>query len=287
MARQPDLLPDRDGAARFLPWTIAVMVYLAALALAGALALDGSMRKFALGVGGTATVQITGADAAALEQARAMLRATPGILEVRVLPREELESLVEPWLGKGTLPGGIALPAMIDLKFDPRARPDLEGVNRQLQAAVPGAVLDDHHLWLDRLLWLGRAGQAVALAVVLATGLATVAMVIVATRAGLAQHQSVIEVLHLIGARDRWIAGQVQGHALSLALRGGLLGLSIAALTLFALWRLGADLFGSLLPGVVLAPAQWGLLAGLAPLGALIAMLTARLTVLRALARQP
>jgi cell division transport system permease protein len=123
--------------------------------------------------------------------------------------------------------------------------------------------------------------------VVLAVTLATVAIVIVTTRAGLAQHQGVIEVLHLVGARDRWIAARVQGHALGLAFRGGLLGLSLAAITLFALWRLGDGLFGGLLPQVSLAPAQWGLLVGLAPAGALIAMLTARLTVLGALARQP
>lgn len=287
MARQPDLLPDRDGAARFLPWTIAVMVYLAALALAGALALDGSMRRFNVGLAGTATVQLPGGDAAAVERALGVLRATTGVVAARALPHDELEALVEPWLGKGTLPGGIALPALIDLTLDVRARPDLAALAERLRAAVPGAALDDHRAWLDRLVWLGRAGQVVALAIMAAAMLATMAMVIVATRAGLAQHQQVIEVLHLIGARDRWIAGRVQGHALSLALRGGLLGLSLTALTLFGLWRLGEGLFGTLLPGVSLAPAQWGLLVGLAPVGALLAMLTARLTVLRALARRP
>jgi len=287
MARAPDLLPDRDGAARFLPWTIAVMVYLAALALAGALALDGAMRRFHLGLAGTATVQLPDGDAAAVGRALDVLRATSGVRAARPLPPDELQALVAPWLGKGALPDGIALPAMIDVTLDPAAKPDLVALAAKLQAAAPGATLDDHRAWLDRLVWLGRAGQLVALAVVAAAMLATMAMVIVATRAGLAQHQQVVEVLHLIGARDRWIAGRVQGHALSLALRGGLLGLALTALTLFALWRLGQGLFGTLLPGVALAPAQWGLLVGLAPAGALLAMLTARVTVMRALARLP
>lgn len=287
MTRGVDLLPDRDGAARFLPWTIAVMVYLAALAIAGALALDGALRRFDQGVSGTATVQLPGGDAKSVAQALQLLRDTPGVRDARPLDTPELERLIEPWLGKGALPPGISLPALIDLRLDARALPDLEALGQRLAAAVPGAKLDDHQAWLDRLRWLGRAGQLIALIVVAAVTLATVAMVIVSTRAGLAQHQGVIEMLHLIGARDRWIAAHVQGHALSLALRGGLLGLAFAAFTLFALWRLGDGVFGTLLPTLTLHPAQWGMLAGLAPAGALIAMLTARLTVLGALARRP
>ena len=287
MAARVDLLPDRDGAARFLPWTIAVMIYLAALAIAGAMALDGALRRFDQGISGTATVQLPGGDAKQLAQALRVLRDTPGVLDARPLDTPELERLIEPWLGKGSLPAGISLPALIDVRLDPRALPDLRALDQRLGAAVVGAKLDDHQAWLDRLRWLGRAGQLIALVVVAAVMLATIALVIVSTRAGLAQHQGVIEILHLIGARDRWIARQVQGHALSLALRGGLLGLSLAALTLFALWRLGGGVFASVLPSVTLHPAQWGMLVGLAPAGALIAMLTARLTVLGALARRP
>jgi cell division transport system permease protein len=287
MARRAELLPDRDGAARFLPWTIAVMVYLAALAIAGALALDGAMRRFDRGLTGAITVQLPGGDVPALASALQVIRDTPGVLDARPLDDKELQRLVEPWLGRGALPSGVVLPALIDVRIDPQARPNLNGLANRLANAVPGAQLDDHQSWVSRLRFLGRAGQWIAVVVVLAVTLATVAIVIVTTRAGLAQHQGVIEVLHLVGARDRWIAARVQGHALSLALRGGLLGLALAALTLFALWRLGEGVFGALLPTVSLAPAQWGMLIGLAPVGALIAMLTARLTVLGALARQP
>jgi cell division transport system permease protein len=287
VAKREELLPDRDGAARFLPWTVAVMIYLAALALAGALALDSGLRRFDRSISGTATVQLPGADARSLARALEILYETPGIAGARPLDEPELQRLVEPWLGKGSLPAGVALPALIDLRLDPVERPDLKALARRLAAELPGAQLDDHQSWVARLQLLGRAGQWVAAVVVLAVTLATIAIVIVTTRAGLAQHQGVIEVLHLIGARDRWIAARVQGHALSLAFRGGLLGLSLAALTLFALWRFGDGVFGNLLPAVTLTPAQWGMLVGLAPAGALIAMWTARLTVLGALARRP
>ena len=285
MAARSELLPDRDGAARFLPWTMAVMVYLAALALAGAAALDGALSRYDAGVAGTATVQLPAGDAAAVEQALGLIRGTAGVVEARALSPIELNALVEPWLGKEALAAGLVLPALIDIRFAGE-RTDLRGLAAGLAAALPGARLDDHHAWLDRLLFLGHAVRWTVAAIVLAIALAAVAVVVVTTRAGLAQHQGVIEILHLVGARDQWIARRVQGHALTQAFRGGLIGLSLAALTLFGLWRAGDGLFGNLLPGLALSAIEIGLLVGLAPLAALIATVTARLTVMRALARQ-
>ena len=46
-------------------------------------------------------------------------------------------------------------------------------------------------------------------------GLATVAIVIFATRAGMAIHHDTIEILHLIGAKDSFIASQFQRHFLA------------------------------------------------------------------------
>ena len=101
-----------------------------------------------------------------------------------------------------------------------------------------------------------------------------------------------IQVLHLIGARDGYIAAQFQWQALMLALRGGLVGIGLAALTLFAIGHAaeatrlqGSE--GGLLPSVQLALPGWIALALLPLLAGLIALITARITVLRALARMP
>ena len=134
--------------------------------------------------------------------------------------------------------------------------------------------------------------EATALAIVLLIGGAAVLTVVFTTRAGLAVHHAVVEVLHLIGARDGYIAGQFQRQALALALRGGLLGLLLTVATLLGIGHAGAAtaLFGErvrLLPALALAPWHWLLLAVLPLFASLIAMLTARVTVLRALKRMP
>ena len=58
-----------------------------------------------------------------------------------------------------------------------------------------------------------------------------------ATRAAMATNRPVIEVLHLIGAKDGFIAEHFQRHFLLLGLKGGLIG-GAAAIALFALAEL-------------------------------------------------
>ncbi|HJO88540.1 MAG TPA: hypothetical protein QF403_02665, partial [Alphaproteobacteria bacterium] len=59
MFRHPFDLPlDEDSSSRLLPWIIALMVYLAALALAVAMVVDAVVGGWDQGLSGTMTVQI-------------------------------------------------------------------------------------------------------------------------------------------------------------------------------------------------------------------------------------
>ena len=60
---------------------------------------------------------------------------------------------------------------------------------------------------------------------VLLVGGASVAAVVFAVRTGLAIHSPVVELLHIMGATDAYVARQFQTHVAGLALRGGLVGL--------------------------------------------------------------
>jgi cell division transport system permease protein len=75
------------------------------------------------------------------------------------------------------------------------------------------------------------AGGIIVLGLVIA---ATILCVNFATRGAMAANRPVIEVLHFVGAQDRFIAGQFQRHFLWLGLKGGAIG-GAAAILLFAL----------------------------------------------------
>src|SRR5437763_16351770 len=99
---RPSELPlEGDEAARFLPWLIAVMVFLASLALAASLAIEGTAERWDRALAGSATVQIpAGSDSEKqLETALQLLRKLPGILLAQGLSRDASAALVAPWLG--------------------------------------------------------------------------------------------------------------------------------------------------------------------------------------------
>ena len=290
-----DIPLRREGTVRLLPWLIAPMAYLAALSLAGMLALHGVLQGWDRGLAGTMTVELPPArDASdkALAQALSVLRATPGVTSASAIDRDAEGKLLEPFLGTAVTPDELQLPRLIDLRIAAGAALDLGALRTKLATAAPGAVLDDHRLWLDRLYGLALSVEATGLAIVAMVGAASVLTVVFTTRAGLAVHHDVIELLHLMGARDLYIARQFENEAMRLGLSGGIAGVALAALTVWALGHAAAATAvlgeeAKLLPDLRLVLWQWGALALLPLLTGFAAMLTARLTVLRALGRMP
>lgn len=295
-----DLPLGRDASGRFVPWIVGFMVYLAALAVAGALTLGNVAQRWQAGISGTLTVQIAppesapdsadpGALAASrearLEQVLAVIRATPGIAGVEVLGPDAMDRLLEPWLGPGSAELGLPIPDLVSVALRPGAEIDLPALSAAIAAAVPGAEVDDHRRWLDDLAVFVRSVELLAAVVVSLVCLAAVLTVVFVTRTGLAVHRRVIEIVHLIGARDAYIAGQFQEYALRLGLIGGIAGSVLAGVTLVALQSLFTGLETPLLTGLGLGAGHWAALAILPVAAALVAMVTARLTVLRSLAR--
>ncbi len=286
LERGADLAFDGDPANRFLPWIVAMMVYLATLALAGAFALGETAARWQNAQSDRLTVQLPpGGDQA--DRVMDLLRATPGITAVRRLERSELIGLLEPWLGKGNTTSDLPLPELIDVTVARHADPDLDALEDNLVDEAPGASIDDHGRWMGRLATAARAVQALALALTALIAGAATATVVIATRASLAVHRETIELLHLIGAQDGFVARAFERRALGLGLRGGLIGLGLAALTFVLLQRATAGLDAPLMPRLDLSPVSLATLAALPLASAAIAMVTARFTVLRALAKLP
>ncbi len=284
-----DLPFERDQSTRFLPWIVALMVFLGALMFAGALVVSDTIDSWDSTLTGRMTVQIPH-DAAtddAFGALTAMLNATPGVRDTRRVPDAEAQSLLVPWLGEEIVNSGLPIPALIDVEIAAGARIDPELLATRLSGAVPGTTVDDHRAWLSALINLGRTIEILAFVILGLIAAAAVVAVVFTTRSGLAVHAAIIELLHQMGAHDRYIAGQFQLQAMMLAARGGLAGALAAGVVLLVFAWVGQGIDAAFLPPVTLSAAEWLALL-VVPLGAVaIAMLTARLTVLRALARMP
>lgn len=286
-----DLSFDSDASRRFVPLIVAVMVYLATLALAGSMSIGGTVDQWRDAVRGSLTVQLPGlpggqqsAEAAAgIKAVTEALLATPGVVSAAPLPVSDIQALLEPWLGKADLPADLPVPVLIDVILDDGASLDPEGLEQRLAVIAPGVEVSDNSASLDRLVRLARSVQWVAGITVALVGGAATAIIVFATRAGMAAHNKTIELLHLIGAHDSYIARQFQFRLLVLSLIGGALGLVLGAITLIVLTLLSSQVEASLVPRLSLTAAHWAILALLPILGTAVATVTARMTVSRAL----
>jgi len=161
---------------------------------------------------------------------------------VRVYSKEESSKLLEPWLGSGLSLDELPVPRLIVVKIARGAAPDIPQLQRMLAEQVPGATLDDHRGWIGRMRTMAGTAVAAGIAILFLVIAATVLSVTFATRGAMATNKPVIEVLHLVGAKNGFIAGRFQRHFLLLGLQGGAIGGGVA-IVLFAFAGLISDWF--------------------------------------------
>jgi cell division transport system permease protein len=309
MARAPRLRRSRGRdplglrralSDRLLPALVAAMALLAALALAGAEGAAALTARWEAGAAAAVTVQLPAGAAAGGRLARALaaLEALPEVAEAKAMDEAQMQALLRPWLGEAP---AVALPLVIELRLAslPASTEALAG---RIAAAVPGAAVESHGVWVARLVALARSLQAVALAALaLVAGIAA-AVVAVAVQAGIAARRAAIALLHDLGATDADIAGRFAGRAGLLVGAGALLGTLLAAPVLAGFADLAGPLLGQASAGLPEGSSlgerlpwgslpweslPWGALALLPPLGAALGWLTAQATVRRWLRRLP
>ncbi|HEY2445377.1 MAG TPA: hypothetical protein VGI20_06535 [Rhizomicrobium sp.] len=293
--RSGRILPRWEGAAP-LDVVIAVMAFLAALALCASLVSERTAERWRAGLAAGLTVQIVPpADGATADSkwqqesdaVAAVLRETKGILRVDALSDAEARALVQPWLGSAPLVKELPLPRLVDATFLPGAKIDFAALGKRLRDVAPDSVLDDHGQWISRL---KRAADAIiwsSFAILGLIAVATAAAVTFATRAGLAAHHEIVSLLHVMGARTGFIARAFEWHYFVSALAASAFGAVLAGALFVALGSLefaGVEPV-PFLPPLSLGPLQliWLLVV---PAGSgFIALLTARLSILAALGR--
>ena len=175
---------------------------------------------------------------------------------------------------------------MINVEIDGSLELDVAGLETELRAVVPGATIDDHRIWMDGFIRSLHAVEALGILVFIFVAIATVGTIVFATRTGLGLHRETIEVLHLIGARDSYIAGQFATRSMFLGLRGSLIGILAAVPVLLGIGLLVNSLDSGFLPKMELTAAGWTAIALLLPTTAIVAWITARITVVRTLNRR-
>lgn len=296
-----DLPLSGSSGTGFLTLLVALMTFLAMLALSGAFMLQGIGAHWRSGLEGRATIEIPATDSdgkilpestrmAAQREILSFLKGAPAVSEASILSRAEISALVGPWLGDAddqSAMEGIALPGLIAVTLV-RDDPDsMAALERKIRAIAPRARIDAHQDWLGDMLRFTGALQTAALVLALVTGATTAASVGGAVRSRMAEHKADIEILHLMGATDSYIMRQFQRHAMSLAFRGGCAGLAAGSGVMALTALVAGSGTSAILPEVSFTPVQIAVLLSLPILASGLAALAARLTVRRTLSHMP
>lgn len=278
-----------------MPWVIAIMTALTVIAVAGGLALSNLAGNAEAEIAGGLTVQVVEADPALrerqAERALAVLGNRADVAQVRRVPEEELAALIEPWLGEGASAanGGAAAiptPALIDLRLRGAVTQQrLAALRAALAGPAPAARIDAQASWLAPVFAAIASLQYLALGLVLLLTATSVAAVWLAARSALGSNHETIEVIHHLGGTDGQIAAIFQRSIALDAMAGGAAGLALALAAILLLGQQFAALGSGLVAGGGLGLRDWLVIAAVPIAGVLLAMLTARLTVIAALRR--
>ncbi|MBR1175549.1 ABC transporter permease [Bradyrhizobium sp. KB893862 SZCCT0404] len=285
------IVPRASIHGRALVAVVAIMTFLASMTTGTVLLVSASAAEWQSDVASEITIQVrpqTGRDldrdTAAVTEA---MRAQPGIVEVKPFSRDESGKLLEPWLGTGLSMDDLPVPRMIIARVQPGTQLDLGALRARVTQVAPSASVDDHRAWIERMRSMTNATVLAGLGILALVIIATIISVSFATRGAMAANRPIVEVLHFVGAGDRYIANRFLRHFLRLGLEGGVIGGGVAMLVFgfsesIAGWFSGTpvgDQFAALLGTFSLRPSGYVVLAVQAVLIGAITAVASRQTL--------
>ena len=285
------IVPRGSIAGRALVAVVASMTFLASVTTGTVLLVSASAAEWQSEVASEITIQVRPAAGRDLDRDTAAavtaLGAQSGIIEVRPFSKEESAKLLEPWLGSGLSLDDLPVPRMIVARVQPGTALDLAVLRKAVTQAAPTASVDDHRAWIERMRSMTGATVLAGIGILALVIVTTIISVSFATRGAMAANRPIVEVLHFVGAGDRYIANRFLRHFLRLGLEGGLIGGGIAMLGFgfsesIAGWFSGTpvgDQFAALLGTFALRPSGYLALAAQAVLIAAITAWASRRTL--------
>lgn len=277
------VVPPTGFTATLTVFAAGAMAFLAVFALALSLAAGRLADRWADELARSATLRISApADqiAAQTETALRVLRQTPGVDRVRALSDEEQAALLAPWFGADLQIADLPVPQLIEV-IETADGFDAAGLRLRLAAEVPGAVLDDHTRWREPLVDAAETLRRLGFfSILLITG-AMATMITLAANSALAANGQVIEVLRLVGARDRYIAKAFVRRFTLRAFLGAVVGMLLGVLAVSLLPEASAE--GGVLTGLGFQGVGWFSPLAIPALGAVVAFASTRYAANRVL----
>ncbi|MCM1323797.1 MAG: hypothetical protein NC218_06515 [Acetobacter sp.] len=286
--RGTDLPIDEGYSKTFLRVIVAVSVFLFAITLAGVLGINTMFENSKRQVVSNFTIQVLplpNADESRKDLLTVVgfMEKYPDVEEVTVLSDQELQGLLEPWLGNNVDVQLLPIPKLLDVKIRNAKNFDYKELAVRLSEISPQASINDHNLWLSRLLRFINSLKMLAVTVLILVAGACVAAIVYAAKTGLNVHREIIAILHTMGATDEYIAINYVKQISQTTILAGIIGTLLAVPAIMVVGTMAKDIEAGIFNSVTFGLVDWVFVLLLPLVSAMLVAVTAYVTVVRTL----
>jgi cell division transport system permease protein len=234
------IVPSASISGKALVAVIAIMSFLACLTAGAVYMLNRSANAWLNDIASEITVQVATSSTENIEQkltsVAMFIARQKGVSRVQPFSFAETMALLEPWLGKNTNTlSQLPVPRLIAVEINRHSPPDIPQLRRAIESRFANVTLDDHRHWRAQIKAVTRSLAIGGMAVLVLVAIATAAIIISATRSSMASNREIIEVLHLVGATQRFIVREFDHHFMRLGIKAGVLGALLASIVFLLL----------------------------------------------------
>lgn len=288
--RKNELMIEDEDTSTFMYVLTSIYMYLFIIVLAIVMAINAMAANWEKDILGSISVQIIPVEdenkhvdlEKTQEQQNKVLQFMEnlsGVESVKALDSQTIEKLMTPWLGNKVDISSLPIPVLLDVKLKANAEINYDEITRGLRKISPNASIDNHRLWLNRLLKFATSLKTIALAVLLMVVAICAFSIYYSTRTSLGINLSTLEILHIVGAKDDYIARQYAGQFAKIGFFAGILGLMIAVPSILLVGKYGISTGSGLINGASLSTMAWAMILVTPLFSSLYSMVMSYLTV--------
>ena len=282
-------LPIDEGYSKtFLRVIVAVSVFLFAITLAGVLSINTMFENTKKQVVSNFTVQVL--PLPDYEESRKDLLSVvnflehyPDVTQVTTLSDAELKTLLQPWLGQNVDIEMLPIPKLLDVKINHAKQFDYKELAVRLSEISAQASINDHNLWLSRLLKFINSLKTLAVTILIMVAGATIAAIIYAVKTGLNVHREIIQILHIMGAADEYIAMNYVKQISMMSAVAGIIGTILSVPAILVIGDMAQGIEAGIFSAVSFGVENWLIILLLPMVTTFLTAVTSYVTVMKTL----
>ena len=294
LMRKNEIPIDDEETSVFMYVLSSIYMYLFIIVLAIVMSINTMVKSWEKDILGSITIQVSPIEnenkkidanktQEQLNKVLQFIENADGVKSVHVIDDKTVERLMSPWLGNKVDINTLPIPQLLDVQLKDNAEINYDEMTRGLHKVTPNASIDNHRLWLNRLLKFAGSLKTLALSVLFMVIGICAFSIYYSTRTSLGINLNSIEILHIIGAQDKYIAKQYAKSYAKIGFFSGVIGLTFAIPSIVLVSKYGISTGSGLLNSAGLSTFHW-LFMMITPLFSLFyAMGTAYYTVRKSL----